>query len=365
MSAAHAPLVRLLLVDDSEDDRILVKRELARSCPELQVMEARDEKEFQGALEQGALDLVITDYQLQWSNGLKVLDAVKRRSPDSVVIMFTGTGTQEIAVEAMKHGLDDYLLKAAAHFVRIPAAVAAAMERRNQRIAKRQAEEDLHKALAEKDLLLRELYHRVKNNMQIISSILDLQAAAIRDPAAIETFRIGQARIRAMALVHEKLYQAKDLTRISFSDYVQDLVADLFTSYGVGPDRIHLKLDIDINADVIPVDTAVPCGLIVNELLSNSVKYAFPQGRPGEVRVELRRLGPHGYRLVVADDGIGLPHDFDLAQAQTLGLRLVYSLCREQLKGTVDTTFTKGGTTFRITFPLRGRVTRAAGEQHI
>jgi two-component sensor histidine kinase/CheY-like chemotaxis protein len=360
-----APLVRLLLVDDNEDDRTLAKRELARAYPQLQVIEARDEIEFQGVLDHGGADLVITDYQLQWSDGLKVLDAIKRRFPDCLVIMFTGTGSQEIAVEAMKHGLDDYLLKAAADFVRLPTAVAAALDRRNERIAKRQAEEDLRKALAEKDLLLRELYHRVKNNMQIISSILDLQAASIRDPAVLETFRIGQARIRAMALVHEKLYQAKDLTRLSFSDYVQDLVADLFSSYGVGPERIRLKLDVDINGDVIPVDTVVPCGLIVNELLSNSVKYAFPQGRPGEVRIELRPLTAHFYRLLVADNGIGLPHDFDIAQVQTLGLRLVYSLCREQLRGTIDTTFTGRGTTFRITFPLRGRVTRAAGEQQI
>jgi two-component sensor histidine kinase/CheY-like chemotaxis protein len=365
MSAALAPLVRLLLVDDNEDDRTLVRRELARAYPQLQVIEARDEKEFQGALDQGAADLVITDYQLRWSDGLKVLDAVKRRFPDCLVIMFTGTGTQEVAVEAMKHGLDDYLIKAPAHFVRLPPAVAAALERRSQRIAKRQAAEDLHKALAEKDLLLRELYHRVKNNMQIISSILDLQAANIREPAVLETFRIGQARIRAMALVHEKLYQAKDLTHISFSEYVQDLVAELFSSYGVGPDRIHLKLDVDIDADVVPVDTAVPCGMIVNELLSNSVKYAFPHGRSGEVRVGLRPLAGGPYQLVVADNGIGLPNDFDLAEAQTLGLRLVYSLCREQLKGAVDTTFTRSGTQFRITFPLRGRVTRTAGKSQI
>jgi two-component sensor histidine kinase/CheY-like chemotaxis protein len=357
-----APPVRMLLVDDNEDDRTLVARELARAYPQLQVTEARDEKEFQGALDQAPADLVITDYQLRWSDGLKVLDTVKRRFPDCLVIMFTGTGTQEIAVEAMKHGLDDYLLKAPAHFVRLPAAVAAALERRSERIAKRQAEDELRRALAEKDLLLRELYHRVKNNMQIISSLLDLPATSITDPRVLETFRISQARVRAMALVHEKLYQAKDLTRIIFSDYVQDLVAELFSSYGVAQDRIHLKLAIDINGDVIPVDTAVPCGLIINELLSNSVKYAFPEGRPGEVRIELRRLTAHRYRLIVADNGIGLPHDFDIAEAQTLGLRLVYSLCREQLNGTVVTTMNQGATEFRITFPLRGSTTSAAGK---
>jgi two-component sensor histidine kinase len=349
--------VRMLLVDDNEDDRTLTARELARAYPQLQVTEARDENEFERALDEA--DLVITDYQLRWSDGLKVLDTVKRRFPDCLVIMFTGTGTQEIAVEAMKHGLDDYLLKAPSHFVRLPAAVSAALDRRNERIAKRQAEQDLRKALTEKDLLLRELYHRVKNNMQIISSLLDLQATSISDPQVLDTLRISQARVRAMSLIHEKLYQAKDLTRISFSEYIEDLAAELFSSYGVAEDRIHLKVDVDINGDLIPVDTAVPCGLIVNELVSNSVKYAFPAGRRGEVRIELRRLNTHRYRLVVADNGIGLPHDFDIAEARTLGLRLVYSLCREQLKGTVMTTMNQGATEFRITFPLRSRTTSA------
>ena len=355
---AAAP-VRMLLVDDNEDDRTLVARELARAYPQLQITEAREENEFQRALDEVQADLVITDYQLRWSDGLKVLDTVKRRFPDCLVIMFTGTGTQEIAVEAMKHGLDDYLLKAPSYFVRLPAAVAAALERQNERIAKRQAEEDLLKALAEKDLLLRELYHRVKNNMQIISSLLDLQAAAITDPVVLEAFRVSQARVRAMALVHEKLYQAKDLTRISFSNYVEDLVADLFSSYGVTKDRVRLTLDADINGDVIPVDTAASCGLIVNELLSNALKYAFPAGRRGEVRIELRRLTAHRYRLVVADNGIGMPNHFDITEAQTLGLRLVHSLCRERLKGTVVTTMNRGATEFRITFPLRSVATSA------
>src|SRR5215469_2372720 len=142
MSAQPAPLVRLVCVDDNEDDRTLVRRKLARAYPQLQFVEALDEKEFHNALDQGAADLVITDYQLRWSDGLKVLDAVKQRYADCVVIMFTGTGTQEIAVEAMKHGLDDYLLKAPAHFVRLPAVVASALDRRHERIAKRQAEED-------------------------------------------------------------------------------------------------------------------------------------------------------------------------------------------------------------------------------
>src|SRR5215469_3303961 len=142
MSAQPAPLVRLVCVDDNEDDRTLVRRKLARAYPQLQFVEALDEKEFHNALDQGAADLVITDYQLRWSDGLKVLDAVKQRYADCVVIMFTGTGSQEIAVEAMKHGLDDYLPKAPAHFMRIPTAVNAALQRPNERIAKQQADED-------------------------------------------------------------------------------------------------------------------------------------------------------------------------------------------------------------------------------
>lgn len=342
-----------LVVDDNEDERALVARELRRANALIQIREIACQSEFKAALGAGCFDLVITDYKLRWANGIEVLCAVKQKSPDCAVIMFTAAGSQEIAVEAMKLGLDDYVIKTPGHYARLPAAVATALKRRAERIDKRRADAGLRAALAEKDLLLKELYHRVKNNMQIISSLLDLQASTIRNAGMVETFRVSQARVRAMALVHEKLYQAPDLTKISFSDYVQDLVADLFSSYGVEPGRIELKLDVNLDGDFIPVDMAVPCGLIVNELLSNCVKHAFPEGRRGEIRVSLHAGEDDIYQLAVADNGVGLPAGFDNAVG-SLGLSLVRSLSREQLKGTVEVKH-NGGACFRICFPLRHR----------
>jgi two-component sensor histidine kinase len=350
----------ILIVDDNQDDRALVKRQFARSLPYLHLIEVANRSQFERALDVAGVDLVITDYQLHWSTGLDVLDAVKRNLPDCPVIMFTATGTQEIAVEAMKHGLDDYVIKAAAHYVRIPAAVTRALRRAEERVAKRRADADLFKALAEKELLLRELYHRVNSNMQIMSSLLDLQARSVTDPAAAEMARVSQARIRAMALVHERLYRADDLTQISFSDYVQDLIAELFSSHGVDPRRIQVRLDIETDGNMIPVDTAIPCGLIINELLSNAVKHAFPGGRKGQVRIGLNPSGKSVYTLCVADDGAGLPAGLDVTGLNCLGLQLVFGIGRQQLNGTVEILREKG-TEVRITFPLAGNGHSAAG----
>lgn len=353
MKAPEQRAKRILIVDDNPDDRTLVAREVCRAFPWLETIEAGGREEFERALESAEFDLVITDYQLRWSDGLKVLRAVKEMSPDCPVIMFTGTGTQEIAVEAMKQGLDDYLIKSPAHYVRLPPSVGAAFQRQEVRQAKRRAEEGLRCALAEKELLLKELYHRVKNNMQIISSLLDLQAATIHEEAMQEMFRATQSRIRAMALVHEKLYPAKDLTRINFSQYVQDLASDLFSSYGIDTRRVRLKIDLGAD-EAIAVDVAVPCGLVINELVSNSLKYAFPEGRKGEVRIALRDTRDGRCTLMVGDNGIGLPADFEQRTRNSLGMSLVNSLVRDQLGGRMERSLGEG-TEFRITFPERER----------
>ena len=349
MPLSNSPPATILVIDDNQDDRALVSREVLRAFPHFSVIEVGAPDRFESILAKGDFELVITDYQLQWSTGLKVLQAVKDHFPDCPVIMFTATGSQEIAVEAMKKGLDDYLIKAPSHYARLVAAVAAAFHRRDERIARKRAEEDLRRALAEKELLLKELYHRVKNNMQIVSSLLDLQAATLRQPEMLDIFRVSQSRVRAMALVHERLYQSQDLTRIGFTAYTRELISDLFSSYGIDPHQIAVKLVVDPEAEAIPVDIAVPCGLVINELVSNSIKYAFPDGRGGEMRIELHLSGDM-YTLIVADNGVGLPSDFDLARTPTLGLTLVHSLGRDQLNGSV-TTNSSGGAAFQITFP--------------
>ncbi len=211
---------------------------------------------------------------------------------------------------------------------------------------RRQAEAAIKKSLEEKDVLLSEVHHRVKNNMQVISSLLRLQSRAIKDEQFAEMVRESQNRIRAMALIHEKLYRSRDLANIRFEDYIRDLVADLFRFYAVRRQRIGLRLETD---DVrLEVGRAISCGLIVNELVTNALKHAFPDGASGEIRIAFRQR-QDGYELVVADNGCGLPPGQSLDGDQSLGLRLVSILAEDQLKGRL-TVVPGPGAEFRIRF---------------
>lgn len=197
-----------------------------------------------------------------------------------------------------------------------------------------------------KELLLKEIHHRVKNNLQVISSLLFLQSRRIPDKRVVEMFNESVNRVKSMTLIHQKLYQSEDMTSVGFAEYIRDLTDALFISYGVDSEVIRRKLDIA--DDFVGIDTAIPCGLIVNELVSNSLKYAFPQGRPGEIRITMCRSQEDHFTLAVADDGIGLPEDLDHRNTPTLGLQLVATLA-EQLGGTIELS-RENGTQFTITF---------------
>ena len=212
-----------------------------------------------------------------------------------------------------------------------------------QRVA---AEEKIKSSLREKEALLKEIHHRVKNNLQVVSSLLGLQSRLVTDEPTRKMFQESQNRIHSMALLHESLYQSNNLSRIDFPDYIRQLASHLFHSYGVGAERIHLCTNLD--KLYLNLDAAVPCGLIINELVSNSLKYAFPDGREGEVRIELREHSDGLAKLIVADNGIGLRSDIDWSTARSLGLRLVRSLA-EQLGARIEVKST-GGTEVQLIF---------------
>jgi len=221
------------------------------------------------------------------------------------------------------------------------------------------AHEQLSQSLREKEALLQEVHHRVKNNLQIISSLLALQRSQLRDEETLEALRDSQNRIRSMAFIHEQLYQAKDLTRIDVQKYIRDLTGALVRSYSHTGSRVTLDLEVDRVS--LGVGTALPCGLIINELVSNSLKHAFPDDVKGSIRVELARGSTDHYVLLVADDGVGLPADFDYLGSKSLGLRLVKNLTELQLRGTLTLSAEKG-TQVRIEFEDRDRP--GAGDQH-
>jgi PAS domain S-box-containing protein len=214
---------------------------------------------------------------------------------------------------------------------------------------RRQAEAQLTASLREKEVLLKEVHHRVKNNLQIVSSLLELQSDALDDAALLAQFRDSQDRIRSMALVHETLYQSQELARLDLARYIHTLSAQLVQSYNIDPQRISVRIQVD--PIVLDMDQAIPCGLILNELLSNAFKYAFPQNRTGEVHVELHADTAQQAALVVRDNGIGFPDEIDFRHTESLGLQLV-AMLTEQLQGTIALE-RADGTTFTLTFPVR------------
>jgi two-component sensor histidine kinase/DNA-binding response OmpR family regulator len=454
--------LHVLLVDDDPDDVEIITRQLEREFSGVEVEQAAASEQFDRALEAGRFNLVITDFQLQWGDGLAALRAVKRRFPYRPVIMFTATGTQEVAVEAMKSGLDDYIIKSPEHYARLLSSVREGLRRgeaergaddlqvrldhllgrinlgvfraepggrllecnapflrllgadsleaaqdvfarefaagmvtdkspldksvmspaREVRVPfpggerwflveevivttasgqqmvdglaediteRKKVDLQIQAALREKESLLRELFHRVKNNLQVVSSLLSLQSEALTDEQAREMFREGRHRIHSMALIHERLYQAKDLARINIEQYVHDLASELFFAYGVSAERVRLAVDINTDGAIIDIEKAVPLGLIINELLTNALKYAFPDGRAGKMTVRIESTPGNMLKLTVADDGVGLPAGIDVNDPATLGLQLVSTLA-EQLRGSLEAR-PQPGAAFTITFP--------------
>jgi two-component sensor histidine kinase len=191
-------------------------------------------------------------------------------------------------------------------------------------------EKQIKSSLHEKDVLLKEIHHRVKNNLQIIISLLNLQSGYIKDEQTLKAVKDGQNRVRSMALVHEKFYQSDELTEINFDEYVEKLCQFLFQSYGDNNDRI--KLIVKAEDVAFDMDTAMPCGLLINEIVSNSLKYAFPNDIEGEIKIELKKLPESLILMSISDNGVGISEDINFEKAESLGLQLITALA-SQLDG--------------------------------
>lgn len=210
---------------------------------------------------------------------------------------------------------------------------------------RKRAEEEVKASLHEKEVLLKEVHHRVKNNLQVISSILNLQSSYVKDEGTLEILRESQNRIKSMSFIHENLYQTSDLSEIDFSDYVSNLSTNLLHSYQIHQGRV--KLVQDVEQVMLNLDQAIPCGLILNEIVTNAFKYAFPDKREGEVRIVLREIEGM-ITLTMGDNGIGLPEGFDYENSETLGLQLV-TILTDQLSATMDIELS-AGTNYTLAF---------------
>lgn len=213
---------------------------------------------------------------------------------------------------------------------------------------RKQNEKRIHDALQEKELLLEEVHHRVKNNLQVIHSLLDLQALKIKDPDLVAMLRDSQNRIRSMSMIHQTLYQSHDFAQVEFQQFLGELLPNLMDSYGMVAG--HVAMAIEANQVKLPINEAIPCGLIVNELVSNALKHGFPAGQCGMVRVLMRHDDDHHIELAISNDGLGIPEHQNLERSGSLGLQLVQLLTR-QLHGRLDVQ-RSGPTCFTLRFPL-------------
>ncbi|HXU26820.1 MAG TPA: histidine kinase dimerization/phosphoacceptor domain -containing protein [Bacteroidia bacterium] len=242
-------------------------------------------------------------------------------------------------IMAPPHKIDSYLPKNTKknnkHAIEIPSF-----------LEQKKIEEELNSSLAEKEFLLKEIHHRVKNNLQIISSLLNLQAQSIDDPFVKEKYNESIGRIKSMAIIHELLYRSKNLSTIEIKDYLNELVSYITSTYNVDK-NITVTLKVKVQQKFIELDKAIPCGIIINELLSNAFKYAFKNKKKGTINISFKEVEKQ-YSLIVSDNGVGFAEADNLKQVDTLGLQLVNALIG-QLGGTLRTE-TQKGTTFNISF---------------
>lgn len=461
--------LRALVVEDSEDDAVLIVRLLKKQWPDAVCRRVETWQECQECLCSGQWDVVISDFNVQAFNGLEVLREVRRQRQDLPFILVSGTIGEEAAVEVMKAGAHDYIMKDRMN--RLVPAIEREMREHRLRGEHRQAEQALKKwghvvmhahwgivvvdsstkciesanpafatmygytqgelegksiwqlfahstpapseaelfnaehsslecmharkdgadfpvqmdisaykdhdgtiryysvyvqditrrklaedrlrsSLAEKEVLLRELHHRVKNNLALVSSLLSLQSMYIKDPALAAVFKESRGRIKTMAMVHERIYQAQDLGSFSLEDYVRHLAADLLQAYRLA--YADIDATVEVNATGLDLDAMVPCGLIINELVTNVLKHAFtPQG--GQLRVSFNKTPEGQYEITVSDNGKGLPAEVDIEKPASLGLMIV-SILVQQLAGHISID-RAGGTSVTVSFARTPRPT--------
>jgi two-component sensor histidine kinase len=262
-------------------------------------------------------------------------------STEGLGIFFRDIGDRKLAEAKLKQSKQELEIRVAERTAELSRLNA---ELQQNELTLRSFSEHIEASLREKEVLLKEIHHRVKNNLGIVSSLLQMQCRRTQDSQATAILLDSQNRIASIALVHEKLYRSEDLANINFAQYIPDLVTHLFDSYNMNSS--HIKLHFQVEDTSLDIESAIPCGLIVNELVSNALKYAFPNKQTGEILVKLYH-NEHHLILIVQDNGVGLPVDFDKKKTKTLGINLIQGLVK-QLRGSIEIN-SQQGTEFKIT----------------
>jgi two-component sensor histidine kinase len=332
---------RILLVDDDEDDFVVVRGLLADiASPRCTLEWCATYDEGMARVMLGRHDVYLCDYRLGAHDGVEIVK-VAAKEGNAPAILLTAHDDQEIEELAAAAGAADYLDKGQLTAPILRRAIRYALARHRSTLALQQRDR-------EKAVLLKEIHHRVKNNLQIISSLLNFEVRRLTDPNAIDVLRETQTRVRSIALIHERLYETAAFAGVEMGGYARSLVSIL--TQALGRAAAEVRFDVRCNGVVLDVDTAVPCGLITNELVTNAIKHAFPSSDSALSKAIVIEIAPQaegGYVLSVTDNGVGLP-TLDTERAPTLGMQLVGMLARH-MEGTVQTS-SAGGTRISVSF---------------
>lgn len=342
--------ISVLFVDDNETIRQLYRRILEKHVNHLYI--AENGSHGLELYQKHKPDLVITDMVMPVMNGLEMVKEIKKFAPDARFVVMSAYSEKDSFIESIHLGVDGYLMKPVEakkllSLIDEFAGITLMKWELEAKEKKRQeAEDNMKKSLAEKDVLLREVHHRVKNNMQIISSILSMQSRNLDDPRLKEILQESQNRIHSMALIHENLYNHKSLANIMFSTYIKSLTGNIARTYSNQQANIHF--DYQIDDAYLPMDIAIPCGLIINELISNSFKYAFVNKPSGVISIHFKNIQENEYLLTVSDNGIGIPAEINIHKTKSLGMKILHRLV-QQIDGEIKNDFSNG-TKFIIQF---------------
>ena len=405
--------VNVLLIEDNLTDIALIREMLKESRkPKFKLQNTRRLEDGLNYIKEKGADVLLLDLNLPDSFGFDTFLKAKERAPKIPIVILSAFDDEDIAINAVKGEAQDYLIKGKVDSSLLARSISYAIERkaiegelirhrdhleelvqertaelqtannmlRNEVEERKMAEKEIKASLEEKNILLEEIHHRVENNLETISNIIGLEYIQINDKKPIEIYQESQNRVKAIALIHETLSRSEDFAIIDFHKYAYDLINYLFKVYAVDK---NINVNIEIDGILLDIDTAVPCGLILNELVTNSIKHAFPlhyhegnnllkdtfigpsnenrefvhvqltdqNERAGEINIKFAR-DDGNFTLKVSDNGIGLPDDIDFRYAETTGMQLVNALVR-QLDGLIDLG-NGSGCEFKITFRESG-----------